>query len=907
MKNVITLFCLFFSTFSLTAQWNQVGGTIQNFSQNSDLTVIDNTPYVSYTDVSQGGKLFVEKFDGTEWTVVGSEITSSQALEVSLELDNTNTLHIAYTNTQNMVNVQKFSGGSWTIVGSSDFANAFDLDFTIDGTDLYVAFSDGTKFGQMTVMKLVNGDWTLLGQAGFTSVGIGHPSIKVLNGVPYVAFQDFNTSSKTTVMKFNAGADEWENVGSPGISMGSAQYNSLVFNNGEVYVAFKDNANGGKATVMTYNSSTDNWENVGSAGFSDGIAEYTKLAFFNNAPYVAYNDDFNSDFTTVKTFNGSEWISVGDSFGNVQCFSQELIIDGTTVYCAFVDQVDVVLFSYDLGCASLGINISKTDVDCNGTATGSATATVSNASDPVIFNWSNGANGATISNLSAGTYSVTVTDNGGCTVEGEITIEEPNPLTGTITEIGNADCDNSNGGFATVEGSGGTPGYSYNWSTGGTAMTEDPLPIGNHSVTITDSKGCEQVVSVTITGDNDSTPPIVMVQDLTVALDASGTASILPEMVDNGSSDNCSIASLSLDISSFDCSHLGDVNVTLTVTDGGGNTSSQTATVTIIDVIDPTITCPDDIVSNFCIAPIDFPSPSFSDACGGVALTQIQGLPSGSNFPLGVTTLSFVAIDLSGNQANCSFTLTVENDLSISTTSTDALCFGENSGSATANISGGNMPYQYQWDDDNNQTSQTAQNLPVGTYNVIITDNVGCMITGSVEVDEPTAIDIVFDEIIDETGQNMDGAISITASGGTNTGYTYAWSFNGNDFDTQEDLTGLGEGEYCVTVTDSNGCTETACETVGFISNLINLGLKQYISIAPNPTSDWLNISLDLPNVNDVKINFYDVLGRRVLRDAESITSKDYLNFDLSELNTGIYFLKIEVGQEYLIERIIVE
>jgi hypothetical protein len=907
MKNILLLLLVFSCVTSSFSQWTQVGGTIQDFSQNSDLVVIGDTPYMSYTDVSAGGKLFVESYDGNSWSVVGTEITTTQAVEVNLELDNADNLHVSYTTTLGLVNVKKFSGGSWTNVGAPDFANAFNLDFTINGSDLYVAFSDGNNFGEMTVMKFSNGSWVTVGNAGFTVFGIGHPSIAVENGVPYVAFQDFNAGSKTTVMKYNDASGNWETVGSPGISMGSAQYNSLKFNNGEAYVAFKDAGNASKATLMKFNTSSNNWENVGSPGFSDGLVEYTKLAFFNNAPYIAYNDDVNSDFTTVKTYNGSEWVSVGASFGTTQCYAQELIISGTTAFCGFIDQTSVVLYSYDLGCASVGVSLTKTDADCNGTATGTATASASNASNPVTYNWSNGTNGATNSNLLAGTYTVTISDNNGCTAEGDITIEEPPILEGAIIDMGNVDCNNPGGGFATVEASGGTPGYSYNWSTGGTSMTELNIPIGTHTVTITDTKGCEESVSVTISGENDTTPPMAITQDLTVALDANGVATISPDMVDNGSSDDCEITNLSLNISQFDCSDLGTVNVILTVTDAGGNMSSQTATITIIDVIDPIIICPANIVSNFCDAPLDFPLPTFSDACGGVVLTQIQGLPSGATFPIGATMIAFTAIDLSGNQANCSFSITVQNDLVIATSMTDVLCFGEDSGSATANVTGGNMPYDYQWDDPNMQTTQIAQNLAPGNYGVIITDDKGCIITGTADVNEPTEVQITIDEVIDETGQNMDGAISITASGGTNSGYTFEWSLNGNPFETLEDLTGLDDGEYCVTVTDANGCSQTACETVDFISNTSTQSLKEYISIYPNPTSDWINIDLDLPNINEVNVNFYDVLGRNVLTGNRSNLSKDHLNFNLSEMNAGIYFLKIEIDEEYMIERIIVE
>ncbi|WP_299017616.1 T9SS type A sorting domain-containing protein, partial [uncultured Polaribacter sp.] len=83
--------------------------------------------------------------------------------------------------------------------------------------------------------------------------------------------------------------------------------------------------------------------------------------------------------------------------------------------------------------------------------------------------------------------------------------------------------------------------------------------------------------------------PTVLTQNITVDLDANGTSTITPEIIDNGSFDNCTIQSSVLDITSFDCANVGENTVTLTVTDVNGNVSSKTAIVTVQDVIAPTV------------------------------------------------------------------------------------------------------------------------------------------------------------------------------------------------------------------------------------------------------------------------------------------------------------------------------
>ena len=126
--------------------------------------------------------------------------------------------------------------------------------------------------------------------------------------------------------------------------------------------------------------------------------------------------------------------------------------------------------------------------------------------------------------------------------------------------------------------------------------------VGNNSVitrvwTATDDNGNEATHTQTITV-TDSTAPTVVTQDITVSLDENGAATITAADIENGSTDNCSTSlTTSLDITSFDCTNLGDNTVTLSVTDENGNTSTATATVTVVDEIAPTVVTQDITVS----------------------------------------------------------------------------------------------------------------------------------------------------------------------------------------------------------------------------------------------------------------------------------------------------------------------
>jgi uncharacterized repeat protein (TIGR01451 family) len=182
------------------------------------------------------------------------------------------------------------------------------------------------------------------------------------------------------------------------------------------------------------------------------------------------------------------------------------------------------------------------------------------------------------------------------------------------------------------------------------------------TVTVRDAANNASTCTTTFTV-NDTTPPTAICKNITVALDASGHASITAADVDNGSSDNCGIASRTVTPNTFTCANKGANSVTLTVTDSSNNSASCTATVTVVDVIPPAIACQSDIVVDFDPgvggAVVTYTSPVGTDNCPGATTAQIAGLPSGSTFPLGTTTNTFRVTDTSGLTATCSFKVTV--------------------------------------------------------------------------------------------------------------------------------------------------------------------------------------------------------------------------------------------------------
>ncbi len=194
--------------------------------------------------------------------------------------------------------------------------------------------------------------------------------------------------------------------------------------------------------------------------------------------------------------------------------------------------------------------------------------------------------------------------------------------------------------------------------------TFDCSTIGANNVTLTvtdvngNSSSCVAIVTV-----EDLIDPVAICQNINVALDEFGAVSILASDVDGGSTDNCGIDSLAIDIDTFDCSHIGSNNITLTVTDVNGNNSSCVAMVTVEDNVDPEAICQNiNIVLNesgtVTILASDIDGGS-TDVCG-IDSTAID-IDTFDCSHIGANNVTLTVTDLNGNSSSCVAIVTVED------------------------------------------------------------------------------------------------------------------------------------------------------------------------------------------------------------------------------------------------------
>jgi gliding motility-associated-like protein len=146
----------------------------------------------------------------------------------------------------------------------------------------------------------------------------------------------------------------------------------------------------------------------------------------------------------------------------------------------------------------LSLTLTQINVSCNGFSTGTINANPVGGQGPYTYLWSNGLTTQTVNGLAAGTYSVVVTDNLGCTVTASATITQPAaPILIQETHI-NVLCFGNNSGSIDVTVSGGTLPYTYLWSNGATSQDLSNLIAGTYSITVTDANGCISVMSIVV-------------------------------------------------------------------------------------------------------------------------------------------------------------------------------------------------------------------------------------------------------------------------------------------------------------------------------------------------------------------------------------------------------------------------
>ena len=195
------------------------------------------------------------------------------------------------------------------------------------------------------------------------------------------------------------------------------------------------------------------------------------------------------------------------SSGEVQDNSYVFTGLGAGTYTATVTDANGVVSSGPaqfevLEPVAIAASVSSTAVSCFGGSNGTATidsAAISGGVGPYSFAWANGSTDSTITGLDAGSYTVTVTDSLGCSVDFSVLVAQPTLLSSS-SSITNVTCFGANNGSATITPAGGTAPYTILWDNASTSFTRGSLaPSINYTAVVTDANGCTTNVSVSVT------------------------------------------------------------------------------------------------------------------------------------------------------------------------------------------------------------------------------------------------------------------------------------------------------------------------------------------------------------------------------------------------------------------------
>ncbi len=533
---------------------------------------------------------------------------------------------------------------------------------------------------------------------------------------------------------------------------------------------------------------------------------------------------------------------------------------------------------------SLTVTAAPVPATCYGYSNGSASVTVVGGTGTVTYTWTVAGSGPTVSNLPAGTYTVTVSDGAGCTNVTNEVVTQPDSI--SINLIASPACGISNGSVtATV--SGGTTNYTYHWNTSASTPAIGGLSGGTSSVTVTDAHSCTASSSAVI-----STSSAVLANLIAVNATCNGEA--------NGS------VSATISTGNAPFTYLWNNNATtnaisnltagtyyVTITDSSGcqtndsvTVNQPTAIVIVINASQPT--CNGQPTG----------SASLSVTGGSSNYTYLWSTNSTNPSVSGLVPggYSVTVTDGSGCSASSGLTINAISTVLANLTAFNDSCYGSLDGKIQASPTGGHAPYHYTW--SNSGSTPTISNLPAGNYAVTISDANGCSTTGTVSVTQPNQIVITTTTTNATNGLN-NGAATIDSINGGTSPYSVGWSNQASGLS----ITNLAPGIYTATVTDNNGCQQTVMDTVNNILGISNISGGVTFDIYPNPARTEVIVEVQ-SLTNPVEIRIKDVLGRNLFTKPVS-SNKTVIN--LAPYASGMYLIEVSDGTVYSSRKLIIE
>jgi len=455
-----------------------------------------------------------------------------------------------------------------------------------------------------------------------------------------------------------------------------------------------------------------------------------------------------------------------------------------------------------------GVTPTVNDATCFGSCDGAINVIVIGGVSPFSYAWTSVpaggpyANDSTISNLCAGTYSLTVTDATSCQLNTTVIVSEADSII-TNPVFTDATCNGNCDGTASVSPNGGTAPYTFAWSNGQNTSSVSGLCIGAISVIITDANGCTKTENFNIAAPN-AIAATTSQTDATCNGTCDGTATVNPT---GGTAPFTYLWDDALAQTTSTANNLcvGTYNVTITDANGCSITVSETIaepSLIVANEVTTSATCGNSDGSA-TVTPTGGTAPYTYLWCNGVTSATANALPAG--------TCSLDITD--GNGCTQTFLINISNTVgpTVTVNSTNASCNGICDGTASATVTSGVANYTYFWS-PGGQTTSSITGLCAGNYTVQVTDGNGCSTVEPITILDNTAITAVLTTTEASCNGICDGTAIVVPTGGLPP-YQYNWAGGVAAGQTTNSVGGLCAGNYTVTITDALGCT--------FIQNVV--------------------------------------------------------------------------------------
>lgn len=612
---------------------------------------------------------------------------------------------------------------------------------------------------------------------------------------------------------------------------------------------------------------------------------------------------------------------------------------------------------------SISLSATVNNVTCNGAADGSISTSITGGTSPYSYVWSNGATTPSVSGLVPGTYTVTVNDAHDCGAGGIYTITQPSALSLAGGVATNIKCFGAADGSIVTNVAGGTPGYSYTWSTGATTANLTGLTPGTYSVTVTDAHSCRINSTYSITQPSTA---LTLTATKTNANCYGGTGTITT-VVSGGVAPYSYLWSNGATTANI-TAVAGTYSVTVTDANGcvrnGAYTITQPSEPFVFDAEIDNVSCNGG--SNGHIdADVDGGSwPYFySWKTGG------KGIALGDDLffvPAGTYTVSVT--DAKGCTITSTFTITEPPAISVSAVVTNASCYNSCDGNINTTVTGGTPPYNYLWSNGSRRADPTG--LCAGSYVLTVWDANGCSKTVSYTVTQPGPVTgtVSVSPVYPVTGGApytiylvygvQSETLTATPTSGTPS-YTYSWS-SGLGSSPTAVVSPTVTTTYTVTITDANGCKGKVTQTINVeeircngdgkgkdhdtphkciymchnghtvmvdssdVAMYLSMGYSldrchghrssapvsseqvnevASVKVYPNPADDVVNIEIPVSE-KDAVIQLTDIAGR--VLDTRIISDNDGSAIQLPVGNSapGIYFIRVRTANGSSVEKI---